>query len=139
MAMRLGVRSISQISGLYSRMPTTAACFFIGVLAVTGIPPFSCFWSKLTLVVGIMELKGAAMPLIAVPYYLEVVLAFFWFLRVGQRLLFGEPSPAVLAIAPDGPAEGTALRQRGPRRAGRAHGVDAADRVPVRAGAVSAG
>ena len=109
MAMRLGVRSISQISGLWSRMPTTAACFFIGVLAVTGIPPFSCFWSKLTLVVGIMELKGAAMPLIAVPYYLEVVLAFFWFLRVGQRLLFGEPSPAVLAIAPDGPAEGTAF------------------------------
>lgn len=109
MAMRLGVRSISQISGLWSRMPITAACFFIGVLAVTGIPPFSCFWSKLTLVVGIMELKGAAMPLIAVPYYLEVVLAFFWFLRVGQRLLFGEPSAAVLAIAPDGPAEGTAL------------------------------
>ena len=52
----------------------TAVCFFIGVLAVTGIPPFSCFWSKLTLVVGIMELKGAAMPLIAVPYYLEIVL-----------------------------------------------------------------
>ena len=109
MAMRLGVRSISQISGLWSRMPITAACFFVGVLAVTGIPPFSCFWSKLTLVVGIMQLKGAAMPLIAVPYYLEVVLAFYWFLKVGQRMLFGEPSPAVLAIAPDGAVAGTAL------------------------------
>jgi hydrogenase-4 component D len=109
MAMRLGVRSISQISGLYSRMPVAAVCFFVGVLAVTGIPPFSCFWSKLTLVVGIMELKGAAMPLIAVPYYLEVALAFFWFLKVGQRLLFGEPSPAVLAIAPDSAVPGTAF------------------------------
>jgi ech hydrogenase subunit A len=107
MAMRLGVRSISKISGLYARMPVAAVCFFVGVLAVTGIPPFSCFWSKLTLVVGIMELKGAAMPLIAVPYYLEIVIGFFWFLKVGQRLLFGEPSPAVLAIAPDSAVAGT--------------------------------
>ena len=90
-------------------MPITAACFFIGVLAVTGIPPFSCFWSKLTLVIGIMELKGAAMPLIAVPYYLEIVLGFFWFLRIGQRLLFGEPSPAVLAIEADRMVPGTAF------------------------------
>jgi hydrogenase-4 component D len=107
MAMRLGVRSISKISGLYARMPVAAVCFFIGVLAVTGIPPFSCFWSKLTLVVGIMELKGAAMPLISVPYYLEIVIGFFWFLKVGQRLLFGAPSPSVLAIEPDSAVAGT--------------------------------
>jgi hydrogenase-4 component D len=107
MAMRLGVRSISKISGLYARMPIAATCFFIGVLAVTGIPPFSCFWSKLMLVVGIMELKGPAMPLISVPYYLEIVLGFFWFLKVGQRLLFGEPSEAVLAIDHDSAVVGT--------------------------------
>jgi hydrogenase-4 component D len=106
-AMRLGVRSISKISGLYARMPVAATCFFIGMLAVTGIPPFSCFWSKLTLVVGIMELKGAAMPLISVPYYLEIVIGFFWFLKVGQRLLFGAPSEAVLAIEPDSAVAGT--------------------------------
>ena len=108
-AMRLGVRSISKISGLYARMPVAATCFFIGVLAVTGIPPFSCFWSKLMLVVGIMELKGPAMWLISVPYYLEIVLGFFWFLKVGQRLLFGEPSEAVLAIEPDSAVAGTGL------------------------------
>jgi NADH:ubiquinone oxidoreductase subunit 5 (subunit L)/multisubunit Na+/H+ antiporter MnhA subunit len=88
-------------------MPVAAVCFFIGVLAVTGIPPFSCFWSKLMLVVGIMELEGPAMPLISVPYYLEIVLGFFWFLRVGQRLLFGEPSTAVLAVEPDSAVAGT--------------------------------
>ncbi len=109
MGMRLGVRSISKISGLYARMPVAATCFFIGVLAVTGIPPFSCFWSKLMLVVGIMELKGPAMWLISVPYYLEIVLGFFWFLRVGQRLLFGEPSEAVLAVEPDSAVAGTGL------------------------------
>jgi hydrogenase-4 component D len=108
-AMRLGVKSISQISGLYSKMPVTSVAFFVGLLAVTGIPPFSCFWSKLTLVVGIMELEGAAMPLISVPFYLEVVIAFLWFLKVGQTVLFGQPSAAVAAIQHDRMVRGTAF------------------------------
>jgi len=90
-------------------MPIASSCFFIGLLAVTGIPPFSCFWSKLTLVIGIFELQGPAMALISVPFYLEIVLTFLWFLKVGQRLLFGEPSPAVLAAAHDRDAAGMAL------------------------------
>jgi hydrogenase-4 component D len=97
MAMRLGVKSISKISGLYRKMPVVSVCFFIGLLAVTGIPPFSCFWSKLLLIIGILELKGIALWLIAVPFFLEIVLAFFWFLRVGQKVLFGEPSEMVIA------------------------------------------
>ena len=40
------------------------------------------------LVVGIMELKGPAMPLIAVPYYLEIVIGFFWFLNPRSRIRF---------------------------------------------------
>jgi hydrogenase-4 component D len=97
MAMRLGVKSISQISGLYRKMPVVSICFFVGLLSVTGIPPFSCFWSKLLLMIGILQLNGAALALIAVPFLLEIVLAFFWFLRVGQKVLFGEPSDAVNA------------------------------------------
>lgn len=109
MAMRLGVKSISKISGLYTKMPVTSVCFFVGLMAVTGIPPFSCFWSKLTLVVGILKLEGAAMPLISLPFYVEIVLAFFWFLKVGQGLLFGPPSEAVAAIEHDRAVEGTRL------------------------------
>ncbi len=97
MAMRLGVKSISQISGLYRKMPVVSICFFIGLLAVTGIPPLSCFWSKLLLVIGILELKGIAPWLIVVPFLLEIILTFFWFLRVGQKVLFGEPSASVKA------------------------------------------
>ncbi len=109
MAMRLGAKSISGISGLYAKMPIAAACFFVGLLAVTGIPPFACFWSKLALVVGILQLKGLAMPLLSVPFYLEIVIAFFWFLKVGQRLLFGEPSPLVASIGHDRVTRGTLL------------------------------
>jgi hydrogenase-4 component D len=107
MAMRLGVKSISKISGLYQKMPVVSVCFFIGLLAVTGIPPFSCFWSKLMLVIGMLEVKGVAGPLIALPFFLEIVVAFLWFLKVGQRVLFGEPSEAVAAIEHDRTARGT--------------------------------
>jgi NADH:ubiquinone oxidoreductase subunit 5 (subunit L)/multisubunit Na+/H+ antiporter MnhA subunit len=100
--MRLGARSISQISGLYSRMPVAATGFFVGLLAVTGIPPFSCFWSKLALVFAILKLAPATAILISVPFYLEIVLTFFWFLRVGQRVLFGAPSPIVEAVEMEG-------------------------------------
>jgi len=105
--MRLGVKSISRISGLSKKMPVTSFCFMIGLLAVTGIPPFSCFWSKLTLVLGIFSLKGAAVPLISIPFYAEIVLAFLWYLRVGQKVLFGQPSEAVAAIEHDRVTAGT--------------------------------
>ena len=41
------------------------------------------------------------------PFYLEIVIAFFWFLKVGQRLLFGEPSPLVASIRHDRVTRGT--------------------------------
>jgi len=105
--MRLGVKSISRISGLSKKMPVTSFCFMIGLLAVTGVPPFSCFWSKLTLVFGIFNLKGAALPLISIAFYAEIVLAFLWYLRVGQSVLFGQPSEAVAAIEHDRLTAGT--------------------------------
>jgi len=109
MAMRLGVRSISKISGLYRKMPITSICFFVGLLGVTGIPPFSCFWSKLMLIVGIMELKGITLALVAISFFLELVLAFFLYLRIGQSVLFGQPSDVVAAITHDRETQGMTL------------------------------
>lgn len=106
-AMRLGVKSISAISGLWSKMPITSFSFLVGLLAVAGVPPFSCFWSKLVLVLGIFDLHGTALLLIATAFFGEVVLAFLWYLRVGQRLLFGMPSEAVAAIEHDAHTVGT--------------------------------
>jgi len=47
-----GVRRISQLGGLSRRMPVTSFCFFAGALAVSGIPPFNGFQSKLALFVA---------------------------------------------------------------------------------------
>jgi len=42
-------RSMDHLRGLAKSMPATAVCFFIAALAIAGVPPFSGFWSKLTL------------------------------------------------------------------------------------------
>ncbi len=44
-----GVRKISQLGGLAKKMPITSFCFFAGALAISGIPPFNGFQSKLAL------------------------------------------------------------------------------------------
>ena len=50
-----GLRHISQMSGLARRMPITATCFFVGALAMGGMPPFNGFMSKLTLFLAFVD------------------------------------------------------------------------------------
>jgi len=44
-----GLRRMSDLRGMARRMPVTAVCFFVGAFAISGMPPFNGFWSKLTL------------------------------------------------------------------------------------------
>jgi hydrogenase-4 component D len=97
-AMLLGTKNISEISGLFRKMPTTSFAFTIGIFSIMGIPPFSCFFSKVLLFAGAVELGGWVGFGILVPFALEAVVALFWFLRAGQNIFFREPSPAVLKL-----------------------------------------
>ena len=97
-----GTRSISGLGGLARRMPITAVAFFVGVLTVTGIPPFAAFWSKFMIFAGALSLPGAAGPVLLVLLLAETLTAFGWMLYVGQRVFFGTPSPAA-ATATDPP------------------------------------
>lgn len=44
-----GIRNIHDLGGLGRRMPITSACFFIGALSLSGMPPFNGFMSKITI------------------------------------------------------------------------------------------
>ena len=94
LAFATGSRSISALRGLAARMPVTAACFGVGVLALVGVPPLACFWSKLFLLAATVKLGGLAAALLLIFFAGETVLAFYWFLRISQRVLLGEPAPA---------------------------------------------
>jgi hydrogenase-4 component D len=103
-----GSRRVSELSGVLRRSPAAAAGFLIGALTVTGVPPFAGFWSKLYLIMGALQLGGWGAAL-GVLILAESVLAFAWFLWVGQKVFLGEPSPRVEAMAPSTPAMDASL------------------------------
>jgi NAD(P)H-quinone oxidoreductase subunit 5 len=66
------------MGGLRKFMPLTALAFFIGTLAICGIPPFAGFWSK----DEILGLAFAANPLLWVVGWLTAGLTAFYMFRM---------------------------------------------------------
>lgn len=91
-----GSRSISALRGLGRTMPLTATAFFVGVLGVTGVPPFACFWSKFMILKGTLEVPGPAGPILLVVLLCETLVAFAWMLHIAQKVFLGAPSPVAL-------------------------------------------
>jgi len=48
-------QNIWDMGGLWKKMPITGWTFFIGVLAISGIPPFAGFWSKDEILAAALE------------------------------------------------------------------------------------
>lgn len=92
-----GTRYLSELSGAARRLPLAGMAFFVGAFTVTGVPPFAGFWSKFYLVSGAIQLGGWGI-LVGALMVVESLIAFGWFLWVGQKVFLGEPSPAVVAI-----------------------------------------
>jgi hydrogenase-4 component D len=92
-----GTRRISELSGLARAMPLEAVAFLVGALAVTGIPPFSNFWSKLFIFVGALDTPGGIVLLILLA--IESTISFGWLIWVAQKIFLGRPSAAVASAA----------------------------------------
>jgi len=86
-----GTKSISSLGGLARKMPLTAAAFMVGVFSLTGIPPFSCFFSKFFIFTAALNIGGVTGTLFAVLVILESLICFGWFLWIGHKIFFGEP------------------------------------------------
>ena len=105
-----GKRSISALRGLGRSMPLTAAAFFVGLLSVTGVPPFGCFWSKFMILAGAMQLHGAAGPVILTLVLCETLISFGWMLYVAQKVFLGvAPEPVVASSDPPWPMRVTLI------------------------------
>ncbi|NIO48732.1 MAG: hypothetical protein GTN73_04735 [Candidatus Aminicenantes bacterium] len=85
-----GTKSIRNLNGLARNMPLTAAAFMIGVFSLTGIPPFSCFFSKFFIFTGALNISGVIGTLFAVLVILESLICFGWFLWIGHKVFFGK-------------------------------------------------
>jgi len=104
MAYATGSKSIKELSGLGRKMPLASAAFIVGLFAVTGVPPLSCFWSKIMMFTGAFALGGITGSTLGTLAILESLAAFAWYLFVGHRIIFGEVSPKAALAAADPPA-----------------------------------
>ena len=87
-----GEQSLEKMGGFRKAMPFTYACFVIGGLALSGIPPFSGFFSKDEILLITGERGGWHWALYAAGYIGAFLTAIYTF-RMIFRAFYGEPVP----------------------------------------------
>ena len=89
---RMGTRSIQKLQKMPKKMPVTLFCFFIGALAITGMPPFNGFLSKLTLFLAVAQRGLLWAAVIAI---LTSLLTAACFVRAAYRIFWSKPATQV--------------------------------------------
>jgi hydrogenase-4 component F len=79
-------RNISDMGGLYQKMPITSVCFFIGGLGIAGMPLFSGFHSKFTIFVALGQQQLWWALAISVLTGVLTLSVFAW---AGSRIFWG--------------------------------------------------
>src|SRR6185437_2717652 len=87
-----GEQSLDKMGGFRKALPFTFACFIIGGLALSGIPPFSGFFSKDEILLVTGELGGWHWALYVLGYIGAFMTAIYTF-RMIFRAFYGDPVP----------------------------------------------
>ena len=97
-----GTRMLPVLRGILKKMPLLGVGFAAAALAITGVPPFSGFFSKFAIFAGGFEVGALHPALIAltVVALVESVASFAWFLKWIGQTVPGEPSETVAAAQP---------------------------------------
>jgi len=104
-----GTRQLKELGGLTKVMPWTSATCRIAALSISGVPPFNGFWSKLIIIIAVVQagLSAAtpAAPLFVVLGVVTVLVSFLTlvsFVKVQRYALHG-PLPERLEGAKEAP------------------------------------
>ncbi len=81
-----GTRDMKKLGGLGGSMPVTSRASMIGSLAISGVPPFNGFWSKLFIIVACVQAGRIWLALIAV---LGSIATLAYSLKVQKYSFFG--------------------------------------------------
>ncbi|PKO17451.1 NADH-quinone oxidoreductase subunit L [candidate division BRC1 bacterium HGW-BRC1-1] len=86
-------QSMSQMGGLRRKLPITFATFIIATLALTGLPPFSGFFTKDSIIAGSIQLSGQNSAHILLPIFsvAAAALTSFYMFRLIILTFFGTP------------------------------------------------
>ncbi len=110
-----GEQSLEKMGGFRKAMPFTFGCFIIGGLALSGIPPFSGFFSKDEILLVTGERGGWHWALYVVGYIGALLTAIYTF-RMIFRAFYGEPVPEAVELEAGPPAPRRAADEPGERR-----------------------
>lgn len=85
--LKYGTAKISGVRGLRVALPLTTILFFVGVLSITGVPPFGIFITEFSLLTALMSVHGA-LALIVLAALALVCIGFF---KALSSMMAGEP------------------------------------------------
>jgi len=87
-----GVQDLNRTSGFRKAMPFTFGCFVVGGLALSGVPPFSGFFSK-DEILALVAARGDWHIILVVVAYLASLMTAIYTFRLIFRAFFGDASP----------------------------------------------
>jgi NADH-quinone oxidoreductase subunit L len=96
-----GSQSLDRMSGLRRALPFTFGCFIIGGLALTGVPPFSGFFSKDSILLFVAG-RGGWHWTLYVAGYLGALLTGLYTFRMIFRAFLGQPCPEAAELIEHG-------------------------------------
>ncbi len=92
-----GSQSLDKMSGFRRAMPFTFACFIIGGLALSGIPPFAGWLSKDD-IIGYMLNRGGFFAVLGILGYAGAFITAIYTFRLIFRAFFGDPCPEAVEL-----------------------------------------
>ncbi len=92
-----GEQSLNKMGGFRKALPFTFACFIIGGLALSGIPPFSGFFSKDEILLVTGE-RGGWHWILYVMGYIGAFLTAIYTFRMIFRAFWGDPVPEAVEL-----------------------------------------
>jgi NADH-quinone oxidoreductase subunit L len=92
-----GDQSLDRMHGFRKAMPFTFACFLVGGLALSGVPPFSGWLSKDDIIAYVNN-RGGLFEVVGILGYCGAALTGLYTFRMIFRAFFGEPSPEAVEL-----------------------------------------
>jgi multicomponent Na+:H+ antiporter subunit D len=82
-----GTRDLTKLGGINNRLPITGLTTTVGTFSIAGVPPFNGFWSKLLIIVALVQASQTTVAAIAIGVS---VLTLWYFLLMQRRAFYGK-------------------------------------------------
>lgn len=90
-----GTRNLDELGGLGKMVPVTAGTNLVGALSIAGVPPLAGFWSKLIIIMALIQAREFGYALVAI---LASILTLWYYLLIQRKAFFGRVSEKWLRV-----------------------------------------